>query len=296
MTTILSTWKRPGEVAIRAAWNARTSGADLLSCLEKGLAAAELDPTLIAIGLGSVPNSEGVLELDASIMDGANFRSGAVCAMCDIVPAISVAKLVMDKTSHCMLAGDAARQFALEHGFEPTELNTEDSIARYQEWLSTQPDVATYVHASEEKMGDTVTMLALEAPTHCVAASSTSGLPFKLPGRVGDSPIIGAGIYADDAVGSAGATGNGEALWRNVTSFRVINLMERGMSAQEACEAAMRHLAKTQPDQLHLPSAAFALRRDGDIGAAVIGGDSPFEVWICRDGEIEMIERFPLEQ
>lgn len=295
MTTILSTWKRPGEVAIQAAWAARNSGADLLTSLERGLAAAELDPTLIAIGLGSVPNSEGVLELDASIMDGSNLRSGAVCAMCDIVPAISVAKLVMERTPHCMLAGDAARQFALEHGFEPTELNTEDSIARYQDWLNTQPDVAAYVHASEEKMGDTVTMLGLESPSHCVAASSTSGLPFKLPGRVGDSPIVGAGIYADDEVGAAGATGNGEALWRGVTSYRVISDMERGMSAQEACEAALWNLAKRQPDQLHLPSAVFAIRKDGDIGAAVIGGDSAFEVWVCRDGDIDMLERFPLK-
>ena len=295
MTTILSTWKRPGEVAIQAAWAARNSGADLLTCLEQGLAAAELDPTLIAIGLGSVPNSEGVLELDASIMDGSNLRSGAVCAMCDIVPAISVAKLVMERTPHCMLAGDAARQFAIEHGFEPTELNTEDSIARYQDWLSTQPDVAAYVHASEEKMGDTVTMLGLESPSHCVAASSTSGLPFKLPGRVGDSPIVGAGIYADDEIGAAGATGNGEALWRSVISYRVVSDMERGMGAQEACEAALWHLAKRQPDQLHLPSAAFAIRKDGDIGAAVIGGDSAFEGWVCRDGDIEMLERFPLK-
>jgi len=295
MTTILSTWKRPGEVAIREAWRTRAAGGSLLDALEKGLAAAELQDDLIAIGLGSVPNSEGELELDASIMDGRNLDSGAVCALKDIVPAISVARRVFEETPHVMLAGGEARRFAIENGFTPRDLSTEDSRARYEEWKRTRPDVAAYVHASEDKMGDTVTMLAHETGPHVVAASATSGLPFKLPGRVGDSPIVGAGIYADDEVGAAGATGNGEALWREVAAFRVITHMEQGRTAQEACEATIRHLMHRQPHELHLPSVVFALRKDGDIGAAICGGDKPFELWICRDGELEMREFWPLK-
>ncbi len=285
-TTILSTWQRPGEVAIRAAYEARRTGADLLTTLERGLAAAEEDPDLIAIGRGSVPNSEGVLELDASMMEGRELRAGAVCAVQDILPVISVARLVLEKTPHLLLAGEQARRFAIQHGFEPQDLTTPHSEERYRLWQEQQPEIAEYVHASTDKLGDTVTMLALEPGPHLVAASSTSGLPFKQPGRVGDSPIIGAGIYADDEVGAAGATGNGEALWRAVASFRTVDAMRRGLGPQEACEETIRHMMRRQPHDKKLPSVVFALSKEGEIGAACC--IRQFELWICRDGELEM--------
>lgn len=289
MTTILSTWDRPGEVAIHAAWKTRMAGGSLLDSVEAGLAAGELDPELIAIGLGSIPNSKGIIELDASIMDGADLRSGAVCAVKDIVPVISVARKVMEETEHAMLAGDAAREFAISKGFTPRDLQTDDSRHRYADWLERQPSIPEYVHSVDDKVGDTITMLALEEGSKCVAASSTSGMPFKLPGRVGDSPIIGGGIYADNEIGCAGATGYGEALLREVSAFRAVSLMDRGMSAQEACEEAIRHLVRRQSHMLKLPSVVFAMRNDGDIGAATVGCE--FQLWICRDGEIRM-ERF----
>lgn len=290
---ILSTWRRPGEVALRAAQETLASGADLLTCLERGLAAAEEDPDLIAIGRGSVPNSEGEIELDASMMDGRTLRSGAVCALRKTLPAISVARLVMDQTDHVMLAGDQAVRFARAKGFAEVDLDTENSRERYAEWLRDQPDVAQYVHASDDKMGDTVTMLALENGPHCVAASSTSGLPFKLPGRVGDSPIVGAGIYADDEVGCAGATGNGEALWREVAAFRTTEFMRAGLSPQEACEATIRHLMRRQASSLHLPSVVFALGLDGRYGAACCTDE--FELWIGQGGQMRMEVYRPLE-
>jgi N4-(beta-N-acetylglucosaminyl)-L-asparaginase len=292
MTTILASWRRPGQVAIDAAWQSRAAGSDLLTTLEDGLAAGEVDPELIAIGCGSVPNSEGKLELDASIMDGRDLRAGAVCAVQDIMPAIRVARLVMERTGHVMLAGRDAEQFALENGFERRDLMTENSRERYGEWVTTRPDIAAYVHASEDKMGDTITVLGLEDGGHCAAASSTSGLPFKRPGRVGDSPIIGAGIYADDEVGCAGSTGNGEALWRSAAAMRTVAAMERGLSATEACEETIRHLVRRQPYALQLPVVAMALRKDGDFGAACFAG--PFELWVCHDGEMRLHEFAPI--
>ncbi len=286
MTTILSTWNEPGRVAIDAAWAARSSGADLRTTLEKGLTAAELDPTLVAIGLGSLPNADGELELDAAMMDGRDLSAGAVCAVRGIVPVISVAKKVMEETPHVMLAGEQARRFALSKGFKPQNLMTQECIQRYEEWKADPERIAKeYVHAVEELHGDTVTMLALEEGPHCVAASATSGLGFKMPGRVGDSPIIGAGIYADDEIGCAGATGWGEELWKNAASFRTVSYMEQGLSAQEACEKTVRQMIRRQPNASEMACVVLALRKDGDFGAATTMGE--FHLWVCRDGELE---------
>lgn len=283
MPTVLATWNEPGKVAIDAANSAGDAGADLMTMLEMGLAAAELDPSLIAIGLGSVPNAHGELELDAAIMDGRTLTAGAVCAVRGIVPAISVARKVMEKTPHIMLAGDYARQFAIEQGFEPRNLMTDDSIRRYDEWRAGRKPVDYYVHASSH---DTVTMLGLDGG-RLVAASSTSGLPFKRPGRVGDSPIVGAGIYADDEIGAAGATGDGEELWRACASFRTVQNMGRGMSPQEACEETISHMKRRQAHLLDLPCVVLALGKDGRFGAACTRDEFP--LWVSIDGRVEMI-------
>ncbi len=286
MTTILATWKEPGQVAIETAWAARQAGADLRTTLERGLSAAELDPTLLAIGLGSLPNSDGELELDASMMDGRDLSAGAVCAVRGICPVISVARMVMEKTPHVMIAGEQARRFAIENGMRPQNLMTEEAIRNYEVWRKSPEQLESeYLHAVE-KTHDTVTMLALEPPGHVVAASSTSGWAFKKPGRVGDSPIIGAGIYADDEVGAAGATGLGEELWKAAASFRTVECMRRGMSPQEACEDTIRQMVRRQPGALVMPCVVFALSKEGDFGAATTKDEFP--LWICRNGEMEM--------
>lgn len=293
MTILLSTWKEPGEAAINAGWEARRNGADLLTSLERGLAAAEDDAKLVAIGRGSLPNADGELELDASIMDGADLSAGAVCAMRGILPAISVARLVKDRTAHLMLAGDQARRFAIENGFVPQNLMTAENIRWYEEWLA-RPRTADkeYVHAVSDRHqpddghGDTVTMLGWESPGHVVAASSTSGIAWKKPGRVGDSPIIGAGIYADDEVGCAGATGWGEELWKAVASFRAVEHMRGGMSPQAACEATVRQMVRRQPKSTEMMCVVLSMSRSGEVGAATTTGEFP--LWICRDGAMEM--------
>jgi isoaspartyl peptidase/L-asparaginase-like protein (Ntn-hydrolase superfamily) len=262
-------------------------GKDLLSCVEQGLAACELDPSFLAIGLGALPNSDGEVELDAAIMDGRDLSAGAACAVRNIVPVISLARKVKEKTPHVMLAGDQAKRFAIEQGFEPRNLMTAENIRRYDEWRAGRTE-KQYVHAAGEAYehrGDTVTLLGLE-DGHTVAGCSTSGIAWKAPGRVGDSPIVGAGLYADDEVGSAGATGLGEELWKACASFRAVELMRGGKSPQEACEAVARQMIRRQPAASSMACVVFALAKNGEFGAATTTAEFP--LWICRDGRSEM--------
>lgn len=290
-TLLLATWNEPGKVAVDAAWGARSKGADLRTTLETGLMAAELDPSLVAIGLGALPNSDGDIELDASMMDGADLSSGAVCSVRGIVPVISVARHVLEDTPHVMLAGDQARRFAIKKGFQPRNLMTAEAAARYEDWRAKpESGVREYVHAVHEitadHHGDTVTLLGWEAPGHVIAASSTSGLAWKMPGRVGDSPIVGAGIYADDEVGCAGATGWGEELWKASASYRTTAAMERGMSAREACEETIRFMNRRLPLSKEIMCVVLAIGQDGSYGAACNTGEFP--LWVCIDGNIRL--------
>lgn len=293
-TLLLATWKEPGEVAVRAAWERALAGGTVLDSLEHGLATAELDPSLMAIGLGSLPNRDGELELDASIMIGETLEAGAVCALRGIVPAISVARKVLEDTPHVMLAGDQARRFAIQNGFQPRSLMTPENLKAYEAWRA-DPSLyeRRYVHSlteGYEHHGDTITMLGWQAPGRMVAASSTSGLSWKMPGRVGDSPIVGAGIYADDEAGAAGATGWGEELWKAAASFQAVEHMRRGLAPQAACEEVVRRMMRRQPRSTWMPCVVFAISPTGEFGAATTQG--VFPLWSCRNGDISFHE-FP---
>lgn len=294
MTLLLSTWDHPGEVGARAAWAAHETGADLLSSLEVGLAACEEDPELLFIGRGAMPNADGELQLDASVMIGATLEAGAVCALEGVLPAISVARRVMERTPHVMLAGEGARRFALEEGFVPRSLMTETNVARYEAWREGRPAQGLFHSVREERdqsHGDTVTMLGLETTPEgprLIAASSTSGTSWKRPGRVGDSPIFGAGIYADDEAGAAGATGVGEELWRVCASFRTVEAMRRGLSPSEACRETIAHLLRRRPRSAESPCVVMAVGLDGSFGAATTEGVFPF--WSVADGTFALNE------
>lgn len=291
MTTFLATWQEPGQTAVETAWKAYSNGGDLKTAIERGLAACELDPKFVAIGLGSLANADGELELDAAMMDGSDLSAGAVCAVQNIVPVISVARKVLEETPHVMLAGDQAKRFAIEKGFKPRNLMTAESVRLYDEWVSGQIGFE-YVHTTDDhKHGDTVTMLGWE-DGHMVSASSTSGLGWKMPGRVGDSPIVGAGIYADDEAGAAGATGLGEELWKACASFRAVEHMRNGLTAQAACEATVRQMMRRQPKSLEIPCVVLAISKNGDFGAATTQG--VFHLWSCQDGKVDVTEHHAL--
>lgn len=279
-TVFVSTWKDAGEPCIRKAWETYRQTGELLGACEQGLIEVELDPRYRAIGLGGLPNAEGEQELDAGMMDGATLRAGAVCAVRGIVPVISVARKVLEETPHLMLAGGQARRFAEAHGFEARCLHSQESLAAYDEWRHNrrEAEVAHLVH-------DTVTIVGREDPGHVVAACSTSGLAWKMPGRVGDSPIVGAGYYADDQAGAAGATGVGEDIWRFMLSYRAVENMREGMTAKEACENAVRRMVERKPDTREQVSVVFAVSRSGDWGAAASKGG--FTAWTCIDGDIQ---------
>ena len=281
MTKILATWEKPGERAVAVAAESLNSGKPLARCLEDGLTACEDDPEFVAIGRGALPNSDGVIELDASIMEGRELNCGAVCAMRDILPAIKVARLVMERTPHNMLAGDQARRFAIECGMEPQVLDTPQSKEHYELYLRSPERAKAYVHTLPDNPPDTVTMLGLQ-DGHFVAASSTSGLGYKMPGRVGDSPIIGAGIYADDEAGAAGATGWGEDLWKSCVSVRAVDAMRAGMTAQQACTHVIKEMVRRRPDTRDRHSIVFALDRNGGHGVGVVG--KAFQLWVLEGG------------
>lgn len=307
-TVFVSTWEHPGEPCVRAAWDAYHGGAGLLDACEHGLVQVELDERFRAIGAGSLPNRDGEQELDAGLMDGTTLEFGAVAAMRGVVPAISVARRVMERTPHAMLAGDNARRFAEAQGFEVRSLHSERSLERYRAWRDDRSEaqvahIETHEHpdraparradrpassAGEPDDHDTVTIVGRErrvdGTPHVAAACSTSGLAWKLPGRVGDSPIAGAGYYADDRAGAAGATGIGEEIWRFLLSFQAVRGMREGLAPQRACELAIREMVNQRPQARKKCSAVFAVSRDGAWGAAASAPG--FVAWCCVDGEI----------
>ena len=286
MPTFLATWEQPGRTAVETAWRDWERHNSLRGAIVEGLAACEMDPAFLAIGLGSLPNEDGELELDAAIMDGRTMAVGGVGALRGIVPSIRVAQMVMDHTPHNLIVGDGARRLAMAHGMRPVQTMTPTSLEAYEKWrASGEGAVYDHTHNVAEGHADTVTMLGLDAG-HTVSASATSGIAWKRAGRVGDSPIVGAGLYADDEIGAAGATGHGEELWKAVASFRTCEAMRQGLSAQEACERTIRHLVRRQPDGMKMQNVVLALRADGDFGAATNKGT--FHLWSCVDGAVDV--------
>jgi len=246
----LATWAH-GKAANERAAEVLKAGGSLLDAVEKGINVTEDDPNVASVGYGGLPNEEGVVELDAAIMDGARHRAGAVASLRNIKNPISVARLVLEKTRHTTLAGDGALQFALKMGFKPEQLLTPESLKRWLDWKD-NPSRKTFWVSPENH--DTIGMVACDGKAHVVAGCSTSGLAWKIAGRVGDSPLVGCGLYADDNVGAASATGNGDLMTNYCPAISIVHFMARGASPQAACAEFLQHMVKTD-----------AKNREGDV-------------------------------
>jgi len=234
-----------------------------MDSVEQGVVAVETDRRVHSVGRGGWPNAEGVVELDAAWMEGRELRAGGVGALHETFPAISVARLVMEETPHVLLVGPGAERFARAHGFRRQRLLTKESIRLWRQWRNQQRRVARAGKSDH----DTVGVIGWHAG-HLVVSCSTSGLRWKLPGRVGDSPIIGSGLYADDQAGAAVATGHGEDIARFNLTSRVVERMRRGASARQACWEAIRFMMRRKPDTKDRMIAVIAVRKDGTYGAA----------------------------
>lgn len=235
---VISTWKF-GTKANNEAWKLLSNKGTALDAVEAGVKIIEADPKEQSVGYGGRPDREGKVTLDACIMDH-KANIGAVLCMEHIVHAVSVARAVMEHTPHVMLSGQGALDFALSRGFEAIDLLTPESKAEYEKWLRKgeyKPKVNIENH-------DTIGMLTLDEQGNLAGACTTSGMAYKMHGRIGDSPIIGAGLYVDNEVGAATATGHGEEVVRVVGSFLVVELMRGGMTPQAACEEAVKRIEK----------------------------------------------------
>jgi isoaspartyl peptidase/L-asparaginase-like protein (Ntn-hydrolase superfamily) len=235
---IVSTWPF-GQPANDAALKVLLAGGSVLDAVERGIWVTENDAPNGSVGLGGRPNAAGFVQLDSCIMFGPGHTAGAVAALEGIRHPISAARRVMEKTPHVMLAGEGARLFALEQGLESVR---GDNHKLYQKWRKERAVRAPKKTASH----DTIALLVLGADGTIAGGCSTSGLAGKLPGRVGDSPIIGSGLYVDNDVGAAGATGTGENIMRYCASFMAVELMRQGLHPQEAALKTIRRIVESE--------------------------------------------------
>ena len=263
--------------------------ADTLDAVIAGVNIQELDPTDQSVGLGGLPNEEGVVQLDACCMHGPTKRAGAVAALEDIATPSLVAKAVMDYTEHVLLVGAGAKKFALEMGFKEQNLLTEKSRQDWLKWKSCLNGSDNWIdHADPVKIKFTTgtnPMFALNSAAEMSAVVTTSGLSWKIPGRVGDSAIIGAGLYCDQTAGAAGATGLGEANIKICGAFYIVELMRQGLSPEAACLKAQERMVtmthKRWLDDRGRPRydmVYYALSKDGRFGSASLYSGFQFAV------------------
>ena len=263
---IISTWPF-GKASNEAALRILLAGGTILDAVEQGIWVTESDATNSSVGLGGTPNAAGVVQLDACIMYGPGHRAGSVAGLEGIRQPISAARRVMEQTKHVMLVGEGARMFALEQGLESIET---DAANRYQAWQKTRKKPST----QQPNNHDTIALLILGSDGTLAGGCSTSGLGGKLPGRVGDSPILGSGLYVDNEVGAAGATGIGENVMRYCGSFLVVEYMRQGLHPQAACQETIRRIARQDPKGMDLSINFVAIDKKGRVGAA--GTDKGF--------------------
>ncbi len=266
LPVIISTWNH-GIEANEAAIQVLKNGGSIVDAVEQGVWIPEADPKNVSVGLGGYPDREGYVTLDASIM-GPDGNAGSVCFLENIMHPISVARLVMDSTPHVMLSGEGALQFALENGFKKENLLTPSSKTFWKNKMKeTGYDPQPNWENEPNSYHDTIGLLGVDTSGNIAGACTTSGLGFKMRGRVGDSPIIGAGLFVDNEVGAATATGMGELVMKTVGSFLVVELMRNGKTPQQAVEEAVLRIVKKVPDHKKYQIGFIAVNKQGETGA-----------------------------
>lgn len=260
---VLSTWNH-GIPANKKAMETMHQGGSALDAAEKGVMVVEADPTGTSVGIGGAPDRDGKVTLDACIMDHTG-RAGSVCFLQNIKHPIALARKVMEETPHVMLAGEGARKFALAQGFMEENLLTDSSKRAWEEWLKT----SNYQPIVNQENHDTIGMICQDSLGNLAGSCTTSGLAYKMHGRVGDSPIIGAGLFVDNDYGAAVATGMGELMMKTVGSFLVVELIRQGATPQQACEEAIRRIVD-KPDYRSFQTGYLAMDIGGNIGAYAI--------------------------
>lgn len=277
---VISTWA-PNVKANAAAWTVLGKGGKALDAVETGVKIPEADPQDMSVGYGGLPDRDGRVTLDSCIMDELG-NCGSVMCLEHIMHPISVARLVMEKTPHVILVGEGALQFALSNGFRRENLLTPAAEKAWREWLKTSqydPTIIDKLLKEKNNTGnapavpgqihnhDTIGMIAMDAAGNLSGACTTSGMAFKLHGRVGDSPVIGAGLYVDNEVGAATATGVGEEVVRICGSHTVVEMMRQGLSPEMACKRAVERMLKMRKEKAKGLQVGFiALNKKGEFG------------------------------
>ena len=260
MVRSISTWKT--SEANYKAGSLLDSGTDALNAAVIGVAVEEENPKNTTVGIGGAPDRSGNVTLDACVMNHLG-DCGSVVAVENIMNVARLAKDVMEKTPHVMLAGKGAEEFAISEGYKKINLLTETSKKDWEKWLENQE----YKPIINIENHDTIGMLCLDKNNNISGACTTSGLAYKMKGRIGDSPIIGSGLFIDNKIGGAVATGLGEEVVKTVGSYLVVELMRQGMSPQEACETAIKRIVSTNSQENKFQVAYIAMNKNGEVGS-----------------------------
>lgn len=277
---VLSTWDA-GLKANEAAWKALESGGTSLDMAEKGVNDTENDLTNLTVGLGGLPDRDGHTTLDACIMDAAG-NAGSVMFLENIKHPASVARRVMEKTPHVQLVGEGAYQFARAEGFPHDDYKNPEAIKAYENWLIK----SEYKPVINIENHDTIGLLSMDRNGDLAGACTTSGMAYKMRGRVGDSPIIGAGLYVDNEIGAATSSGLGEAVIKVCGSFLVVEMMRQGCSPEDACIIAIKRIQSKIPNYKEIQVGFIAVNKAGEIGAFAI--HPGFTYSLHKDGKNEV--------
>jgi len=262
---VISTWNF-GMTANAKAWEILSNNGRALDAVEQGVRIPEADPKISSIGYGGLPDRDGYVTLDACIMDETG-NAGSVAFLQHILHPISVARVVMENTPHVMIVGDGALRVALDNGFKKQNLLTKEAKKEWEMWLK---DHNYKPYKYDVNNHDTIGMLALDSKGNLSGACTTSGVKFKYHGRVADSAIIGAGLFVDNEVGAATATGLGESVIKIAGSHLVVEMMRQGKSPEEACEIAVHRIIEKQPNYKDFQVAFIALNKNGETGSYAI--------------------------